>query len=245
MNTYLSPAPDGGLLWGALTEGRLVRRYKRFLADVELVGGEIITAHTANTGRMTGCSEPGRRVWLSAHPEGTRKHLYTWEMIEMPTSVVGVNTLLPNRLVAAAAEAGIISDLKNPVRKVEREVKIGGSRLDLRLVDAEEEVIVIEVKNCTLAENGVALFPDAVTARGARHLDELAALARAGQRAVIFIVVQRMDANVFSPADRIDPAWGAGLRAAAAAGVEIWAWQADMGLASGTISLARKLPVKL
>jgi sugar fermentation stimulation protein A len=240
---YLAPAPDGGLFWGPLTEGRLLRRYKRFLADVELAGGEIVTAHTANTGRMTGCSEPGRRVWLSPHPDGKRRHLYTLEMIEMPTALVGVNTMLPNRLVAAAALAGAISDIKAPVARLEREVKIGQSRLDLRLTDASGEVIVIEVKNCTLAENNAALFPDAVTARGSRHLEELAALARAGQRAVVFIVVQRGDAASFSPADSIDPEWGRRLRAALAQGVEIWAWQADLRLDG--VSLARKLPVIL
>ncbi len=240
---YLSLAPDGGLLWGPLTPGRLILRYKRFLADVELADGQIVTAHTANTGRMTGCSEPGRPVWLSAHPEPGRKRLYTLEMIEMPGGLVGVNTMLPNRLAAAAALAGALPDLKNPLERVEREVKIGASRLDLRLWDAEGRPLVVEVKNCTLAENGVALFPDAVSARGTRHLEELAALARAGQRALIFILIQRGDVEAFSPADHIDPAWGRALRAALADGVEIWAWRAAMGL--DRVSLDRKLPIIL
>lgn len=241
--SYLAPAPGGGLFWGPLTEGRLVRRYKRFLADVELPGGQLITAHTANTGRMTGCCEPGRRVWLSPHSDLKRKHLYTLEMIEMPGSLVGVNTMLPNRLVAAAALAGAISDLKSPVQKLEREVTLGESRLDLRLTDEAGQVTVIEVKNCTLTEDSVALFPDAVTARGSRHLEELAALAGAGQRAVLFVLVQRHDAACFSPADHIDPQWGRRLRAAVAQGVEVWAWQARLGL--DKVSLGPKLPVRL
>ncbi|UQZ87953.1 DNA/RNA nuclease SfsA [Deltaproteobacteria bacterium Smac51] len=240
-SSYLAPAPDGGLWWGPLTEGRLLRRYKRFLADVELATGEIITAHTANTGRMTGCSEPGRRVWLSPHEGAGRKYPYTLEMIEMPTSMVGVNTMVPNRLVAAAAQAGVITDLDAPLTKVEREVKTGQSRLDLRLTDKNGQVIMVEIKNCTLAEDNIAFFPDAVTARGSKHLDELAELAGEGRRAVVFILVQRTDAACFSPADHIDPEWGRRLRAAKARGVEIWAWQADLRLDG--ISLARKLPV--
>ena len=239
---YLEEALNGGLYWGPLTSGRLLKRYKRFLADVELVNGEIITAHTANTGRMIGCSEPGRRVWLSHHDRPGRKYPYSWEMIEMPGCLVGVNTMLPNRLAAQAAALGLLSETRGPAR-VEQEVTIGHSRLDLRLTDAIGETILVEVKNCTLAKDKVAYFPDAVTDRGARHLDELAAQADNGVRTAIMIIVQRSDADCFSPADHIDPEWGRRLRSAMAKGVEVWAYQADLTLAG--ISLGCRLPLKI
>lgn len=247
---YLVPDESGALYWGPLTCGRLVSRYKRFLADVELDDGRLITAHTPNTGRMLGCSEPGRLVWLSKHDRPGRKYAYTLEMIEMPAEspgyaqgggpmvLVGVNTMVPNRLVAEAAGRGLLAerwgDGGKPGRSgslaVEREVPVGQSRLDLRLTDADGRVAMIEVKNCTLAENSVAYFPDAVTARGEKHLRELAELARAGLRAVVFILVQRADADLFRPADHIDPAWGRSLREVVAGGVEIWAYRADLDL---------------
>lgn len=238
---YLSPTPAGGLNWGPLVQGRLVRRYKRFLADVDLEG-ELITAHTPNTGRMIGCSEPGRPVWLSRHEGGGRKYPYTLEMVEMPTALVGVNTMVPNRLVAAAARSGLLAELEGPAR-VETEVTSGTSRLDLRLTEPSGRQVMVEVKNCTLAEGGVAYFPDAVTTRGGKHVDELAALARRGVRAAVFILVQRADADRFQPADHIDPEWGRRLRAAVAEGVEVWAYRADLNLK--TISLGPRLPVVL
>lgn len=238
---YLSPTPGGGLNWGPLVQGRLVRRYKRFLADVDL-GGQLITAHTPNTGRMTGCSEPGRPVWLSFHGGACRKYPYTLEMIQMPSALVGVNTMVPNRLVAAAAARGLVAELEGPAR-VETEVASGNSRLDLRLTDSSGRPAMVEVKNCTLAENGAAYFPDAVTARGGKHVEELAAVARSGLRAVVFILVQRADADNFRPADHIDPEWGRRLRAAVGEGVEIWAYRADLDLK--TIRLGSRLPVIL
>lgn len=239
--TYLSPTPEGGLAWGPLVEGRLVRRYKRFLADVE-IGGQVVTAHTPNTGHMIGCSEPGRPVWLSRHESPSRKYPLTLEMIAMPTALVGVNTQVPNRLLAEAARRGLLREIEGPAR-VETEVVSGHSRLDLRLTKADGTVIMVEVKNCTLAENGTAYFPDAVTARGAKHLEELAALVRAGFRAALIVLVQRADAERFSPADHIDPAWGRQLRLALKGGVEIWVYRADLTLAH--VSLGPGLPVAL
>lgn len=241
-SAYLTPDSSGGLLWGYLTPGRLIRRYKRFLADVELEDGRQITAHTPNTGRMLGCSEPGRPVWLSYHDSPGRKYNYTLEMISMPGSLVGVNTMVPNRLVAAAAAAGVLAQMPGRL-VVEREVSVGNSRLDLRLTDPKGQVAMVEIKNCTLAENSVAYFPDAVTARGEKHLRELAGLARHGLRAVVFILVQRNDANCFCPADHIDPLWSARLREVAAEGVEVWAYEAKMDLEK--IHLSRPLPVDL
>lgn len=239
---YLARTKTGGLRWGPLTEGRLVRRYKRFLADVRLADGELAVAHTANTGAMLGCSEPGRRVWLSRHDSPGRKLPYTLEMIEMPSALVGVNTGVPNRLVRAAAEAGRIPELAGPGR-VRSEVTRGSSRLDLLIEREGAPDTLVEVKNCTLAENGAALFPDAVTQRGTKHLDELIRLVGEGCRAVIFILVQRADATRFSPADHIDPAWGAKLREALAAGVELLPYRARLDLRG--IRLDRRLPADL
>lgn len=239
---YLSPAPCGGLYWGPLVEGRLIKRYKRFLADVELADGTVVTAHTPNTGRMIGCSEPGRPVWLSLHESPTRKYPYTWELIEMPYSLVGLNTMVPNKLVARAAALGFIAETDGPT-EVETEVSCGQSRLDLRLTGKWGQVIMVEVKNCTLAEDGVAMFPDAVTARGSKHIDELVAQVQKGHRAAVMVLVQRADANIFKPADHIDPEWGRRLRLAMYEGVELWVYQADISLTS--ISLGRPLPVYL
>ena len=239
---YLAETPAGALSWGPLTPGVLLKRHKRFLAEVELADGRQVTAHTANTGRMTGCAEPGRPVWLSHHPAASRRLPYTWEMIRMPTALVGINTMVPNRLAALAARAGLLAELDGPAR-VETEVKSGASRLDLRLTDCRGRAVLVEVKNSTLAEDGTAYFPDAVTARGARHLAELAERARAGERTALLVVVQRGDAERFSPADHIDPEWGRRLRAALKEGMEAWVYRAELTLSA--ISLGKRLPLAL
>ena len=233
----------GVLEWPQLIRGTLIKRHKRFLADVRLTDGEIVTAHCPNTGSMTGCAETGRTVYLSWHDNPNRKLKYTWELIEMPTSLVGVNTLLPNRLVFQAAAAGLIPELAGYDR-VEREVKIGiSSRIDLRLSDGQKNPCYIEIKNCTLVENGVARFPDAVTARGLKHLNELERLAGSGCRCLMFYFIQRMDARVFEPADSIDPGYGRGLRQAVNRGVEILAYDVSIDLAG--IQLNRRVPCVL
>lgn len=242
ISTYLQPTADGGLAWGPLMEGVLLRRYKRFLADVRLPDGTVVTAHTANTGAMLGCSEPGRPVWLSRHDSPTRKLPYTLEMIAMPTALVGVNTGVPNKLVRAAVMAGAVPEL--PVPDASRaEVTRGASRLDLVLSRHGASDTVVEIKNCSLVEDGTAYFPDAGTARGARHLEELAAIAGNGERAVIFILVQRADAARFSPADHIDPHWGRTLRRVLDAGVEILAYRAALDMEGIRVDV--RLPVVL
>ncbi len=155
---YLSPSPDGGLFWGPLEEGRLLRRYKRFLVDVEMADGQRLTAHTPNTGAMLGCSDPGCRVWLSRHESPTRRLAHTLEMIETPSALVGVNTSVPNRLVRAAALAGRVAEFPFPLR-VSAEVRRGASRLDLLLEAEGRPPAFVEIKNCTLAEGGGCLFP--------------------------------------------------------------------------------------
>lgn len=241
-NAYLAPTPGGGLSWGPLTQGVLVKRYKRFLADVRLDDGRTITAHTPNTGGMIGCSEPGRPVWLSWHGGGTRKYDYTLEMIAMPSALVGVNTAVPNRLVRAAALAGAVPEFPFPA-EVRSEVRCGDSRLDLLLRGADGRDMLVEIKNCTLVEEGAAFFPDAVTERGRKHLGELARLAEGGTRAAVFILVQRGDAAWFSPADHIDPAWGETLRQVLRQGVELLAYRADLDLEG--IRLGARLPMRL
>jgi sugar fermentation stimulation protein A len=210
-----------GLLWPELTPGTLVKRYKRFLADVKLNSGELITAHCANSGTMKECSEPGRPVYLSFHDNPKRKLKYTWEMIKMSTSLVGVNTMVPNKLVKKSIEDGRVKQLKG-YENVKAEVKVSDrSRLDLLLTKGDHEKCFVEVKNCTLVKEKIAYFPDAVTTRGRKHLVELQRLAKEGNRSIIFFLVQRMDAKGFSSADHIDPSYGKELRKAKNNGVEI------------------------
>ena len=229
--------------WPPLTAGRLLRRYKRFLTDVHLASGEAVTAHCPNSGRMTGCAEPGRPVYLSFHESPRRKLKYTWELIDMPGSLVGVNTLVPNRLVALAAAAGRVPELDG-YAAIRTEVAVGGhTRLDLGLTDHEGRITFVEIKNCTLVEDGRAFFPDAVTARGRKHLEVLAELRRAGHRSLIFFLVQRMDAESFSPADRIDPDYGRALRRAMDQGVEALVYDTTIDLEG--IALNRRLPLIL
>lgn len=234
---------DHGLLWPTLFRGRLVKRYKRFLADVMLDSGETVTAHCSNSGRMTGCNQPGQPVYLSFHDNPKRKLKYTWEMIEMPTSLVGVNTLVPNRLVAKALGAQQVPELA-AYNQVATEVSVNRhSRLDLKLSGRGLPDVFVEIKNCTLVENGCARFPDAPTARGQKHLNELARLREDGARAVIFFLVQRTDADRFSPADDIDPEYGRILRKVVENGVEIIAY--DVEISSIGIRLRHALPYEL
>lgn len=236
-------APSPGIALPPLITGRLVKRYKRFLADVVLDDGRQVTAHCPNSGRMIACSDSGSPVFLSYHDNPKRKLKYTWELIEMPGSLVGVNTLLPNRLVAHALESGRVREL-NGYTDIQREIKVGRhSRLDIRLRSPEKGTCYVEVKNCTLVEDGVARFPDAVTIRGRKHLVELGRLAAEGHRAVMFFLVQRMDATLFQPADDIDPDYGRALRKAHAAGVEIMVYDVKIDLSA--ITLNRPLKFKI
>lgn len=234
----------GVIYWPELVSGRLLKRYKRFLADVALDSGEVVTAHCPNSGSMTGCSRPGRPVYLSRHDNPRRKLAYTWELIDMPESLVGVNTLVPNRLVAAAIRSGLVAPLAGYTH-VRSEVKAGAhSRLDLLLTNPEEGLkCYVEIKNCTLVEAGAAFFPDAVTSRGRQHLVELEGLAAGGDRCVMFFLIQRMDARQFSPADHIDPAYGRQLRQALESGVEVLVYDVEMDLAR--ICLRRQVPLHL
>lgn len=203
-----------------LTEGRLIRRYKRFLADVKLADGQTVTAHCANSGSMMGCDAAGARVWLLPNPNPKAKLDWRWEMVEVGDTLVGINTARPNHIVAEAIEAGKIPELAG-YESLKREQKYGkSSRIDILLEDAAKPRAYVEVKNVTLRTGEHAAFPDAVTARGAKHLDELVDMVRAGHRAVMVYLVNRMDCAAFRTADEIDPHYGERLRHALAKGVE-------------------------
>ncbi len=226
-----------------LLEGTLIRRYKRFLADIRLADGTLVTAHTPNTGAMTGCNVPGSRVWLRHSDNPRRKYSLSWELVESPGgALVGINTILANRLVREGIENGVITELQG-YAGLRAEAVYGeeNSRVDLLLDGGNGRRCFVEVKNVTLVENGIALFPDAVSSRGAKHLRELAAMVRQGQRGVIFFCVQRQDAREVRPADTIDAAYGQTLRQALAQGVEALAY--DCRVATSAIELRRPLPV--
>jgi sugar fermentation stimulation protein A len=211
-----------------LIAATLLRRYQRFLADCELDDGTRLTAACPNTGSMLGCCTPGHRVWLSESDAPTRKYRHTWEMVQVGKVKVGINTGLPNRLVREAVENGVLAELGG-YQGVRGEVPFGveRSRIDLLLQSAQRPDCYVEVKNVTAAvSDGIALFPDAVSARGAKHLRELMRLKTDGLRAVLVYCVQRGDVEEVRPADGIDPLYGRTLREALAAGVEVLAYRA-------------------
>ncbi len=208
-----------------LIRGRLIQRYKRFLADVELDTGETVTATCPNTGSMKGLNAPGSVVWLSTSDSPTRKYRHTWEMIEAGTgaepTLVGINTGLPNRILTEAILADQIAPLKG-YAGLKREQKYGrNSRIDILLEDEAKGACYVEIKCVHLMrKSGLAEFPDSVTERGAKHLGELADMVREGKRAVMVFLIQRADAKSIALARDIDPAYGAAFDAAIAAGVE-------------------------
>ncbi len=215
-----------------LVEGVLIRRYQRFLADVRLPNGEVITAHTPNTGSMLGCAEPGSRVWIRNSGNPARNYPWSWEISETSEGIkVGINTLLSNHLVREGIDFGVITELAG-YERIRSEVRYGSerSRIDLLLEKDDGSNCYVEVKNVTAAENGVAFFPDAPTARGKKHLRELMEMVRQGNRAVLFFCVQRSDVRAVHPADHIDPEYGYVFREAVANGVEIISYQANISL---------------
>ena len=225
-----------------LVEGRLIRRYKRFLADVSLADGKEITVHCPNSGSMKGCAIPGSRVWLSTSTNPERKYPFTWELVEIDEVLIGLNTALPNRLTHEAISNETITELRG-YDKIRPEVRYGvNSRIDLLLEGASGRCFV-EVKNVTLADHGVALFPDAVTERGQKHLRELMQVVADGDRGVIFYAVQRGDTDSVAPADLIDPEYGRWLRQAMACGVEALAYRAE--ISTDEIRLKHSLPINV
>jgi len=228
----LLPFPAG------CVRARLVRREKRFTVYADLDGRQV-AAHTNNSGSMLGLTRPGSEVLLSPAPGPHRKLAWTLELVRLFGFWVGVNTATPNRLLAAAHAAGALPETRGyPEFRPER--RVGDSRLDA-LLEGPAGRLWVEAKNVTMVEDGMALFPDAPTERGRKHLQELTALARQGVRVASFFLVQRPDAACFGPAGVIDPDYARLFRAALAAGVEAWPYQASV--TTHGIGLGRRLPV--
>ncbi len=230
-----------------LLEGVLIQRYKRFLADVRLSTGEIVLAHCANSGSMLSVKEPGSKVWLSPAADPLRKLRYTWELIEVNGAMVGINTGLPNRIVAEAIAAGEIPELTG-YESLKREQKYGkNSRIDILLECPGRPPCYVEIKNVTMRRGFTpahkAEFPDSVTVRGAKHLIEMTDMVKKGARAVIFYLVQRTDCSAFRVAGDIDPAYEKELREALAAGVEAIGYSCE--ITPGGITVARPLTLDL
>jgi sugar fermentation stimulation protein A len=225
-----------------LIRATLNRRYKRFLADVTTEDGMRLTVHVANPGAMTGLATPGLPVFLSRSDNRKRKLAHSWELVELPTSLVGVNTAHPNRIVREAWEARAIAPLA-AYTAIRPEVAYGeSSRIDFLLTGDGRPDGYLEVKNVHLSRAaGLAEFPDAVTARGAKHMRELAAMVKAGHRAVTLFLVQREDCARFSPAADIDPAYAEAFARARAAGVEMLCY--DCAVSTEAVTLRRPLPI--
>lgn len=229
-----------------LVSGTLLQRYKRFLADVRLDSGDIITATCPNTGSMLGLTSPGTRIWLSTSDSATRKYRHTWEMVEVDLgrgpSLVGINTGHPNKLVAEAIGQGKLEAFAG-YRSLRREVKYGrNSRIDILLEDPNRGACYVEIKNVhMMRKHGLAEFPDCVTERGVKHLAELTGMVRQGHRAVMVYLVQRADARRFTFAPDLDPTYAAAFTAAHAAGVEAIALRCR--LSSEQIVVDREIPI--
>lgn len=220
----------------------LLRRYQRFLADVRFDDGRDVTVHCPNTGSMLTCSTPGSRAYLSKSCNPGRKYPYTLEIVEKQGTKIGVNTARTNAVVEEAILDGLISELGKPT-KIQREVRTSvNCRLDLAL-HYGPSLTFVEIKSCTYAKDGVAMFPDACTARGHKHLLELADLVRRGHKGAIFFLVQRLDANHFRPATHIDPLYSDTLKQVHDQGVAILVYQAEIN--PEEIVIARPLPFSL
>lgn len=229
-----------------LEEGRLVKRYKRFFADIECADGSIVTAHCANTGSMLNCMADGARVWFSRNDDPKRKLKATWELVETPHGRIAcINTGRANRLIEEALQAGVITELAG-FTQLRREVKYGAenSRADFCLMFDQRQVFV-EVKSVTLgfADTDTAAFPDAVSTRGAKHLRELTALAAMGQRAVLIYCVNLSGITAVRAAQEIDPEYAAALAEAKTAGVEVLAYGTHITPAG--IEVTQRLAVEL
>ncbi len=225
--------------------GRLLRRYKRFFADVETRDGRVLTVHCPNPGSMLGCAPEGAAVGCSTHDSPHRKLPYTLEMVRIGRAWVGVHTGRANAVVEGALRAGAVAELA-AYREIRREVRLQRSRIDFLLSAGgrdHPEPAWLEVKSVTLAEGRLARFPDSVTERGRRHLEELMQLRSRGARALLLFLVQRADCDAVAPADSLDPAYGRTLRRAAEAGVELIALGARV--TAREIAVERRLPVLL
>lgn len=221
-----------------LLTGRLVKRYKRFLADIALDDGREATAHCANPGSMLGVAVAGARVWVHEHGDAKRKLAFSWELVEVGGVLIPVNTTNPNRIAAEALDKGVIPELSG-YGDIAREAKYGASsRIDFLLSGGRrKQPCYVEVKNVHLSRTpGLAEFPDSVTARGAKHLEALSRIAGGGAaRAVMLFVVQRGDCRRFAPAADLDPAYAKALKSAASSGVELLCYDCDITAAEAVL----------
>lgn len=225
-----------------LQRGKLIKRYKRFLADIETIDGEVMTIHCPNTGSMRHCAEPGYGVWYSTSSNAKRKYPSTWELAETQVGeFIGINTNNANKLVIEAVAAQNIPELVG-YDSLQTEVKYGieNSRIDLLLTDSNRADCYIEVKSVTLNEDGAGYFPDAVSTRGQKHLRELANIAESGHRAVLFYCVQHTGIQSVTPARDIDPKYAEAMNQAIQSGVEVIAYGCAIDPAE--IVVANKLP---
>lgn len=225
-----------------LLRGTLIKRYQRFLADVRLEGGEIVTAHCPNSGSLLHNKEPGLEVWLSQNGNPSRKLAYTWELAKTAQNHwVMIHAAKANALAREAIENGVVKELQG-YETLRAEVKYGhqNSRIDL-LLERPDERCYVEVKSVTLLENGTLMFPDAVTTRGQKHLQELIAMKNEGHRAVIFFAALHDGSRRFAPAAHIDPDYAKLLKEAVGAGVEIVAYGAE--ISPGSVALRHPLSI--
>jgi sugar fermentation stimulation protein A len=209
--------------YSALLSGKLIKRYKRFLADIELTTGEIITAHCPNTGPMIGVSTPGSDVLVSKSDNPKRKLAHTWEAICVGETWVGINTAIPNRVIKIALQQQLLPELAGRYQQIRCEVPYGRdnkSRIDFLLTGTDSQPLYVEVKNVTLAAGNMALFPDTVTTRGQKHLRELIALIPDAKPVMLYFI-NRSDCSTFAPSDRYDLEYARLLREAVAAGVGV------------------------
>ena len=231
-----------------LKRGRLIKRYKRFLADVELDDGGMITASCPNTGSMMGLCNPGSAVWVSESDSPTRKYRHTWELVEddigKGMALVGINTGYPNKIAAEAIAENRIGKLTG-YASLKREQKYGkASRIDLLLEDEMKGRAYVEIKNVHLMRQpGLAEFPDSVTARGVKHLEELGDMVEQGHRAVMLFLIQRSDVTRMKPAGDVDPTYAAELARAFTRGVEVLAYRCE--ITPEEIRLSKSVPVKI
>lgn len=232
------------LLPTPLVKGTILKRYKRFLADIKLENDEVITAHVANTGSMTTCWEPGQDVIMTYVDSPKRKLKYSLQLIHNGDTWIGVNTSLTNKVVHEALSENLIKELIG-YENIQPEKKVGKSRIDFFLSGHKSKPdCYVEVKNVTLlGENKTALFPDAVSTRGQKHLEELTSLKESGLRTCMLYIVQREDANKFKPAKDIDPVYANLLQAAINHGVEVLIYQCEMN--SQFVKIKNQLTLEL
>lgn len=228
-----------------LTQAKLIKRYKRFLADVELVDGSVITIHCPNTGSMKHCLFPEHSIWFSTSDNPKRKYPNTWELAQTDEGhLIGINTGRANSLAEEAINEGVIPELTG-YQHLKREVKYGeeNSRIDILLTDEKKSDCFIEVKSCTLLDQGSGFFPDSVTTRGQKHLRELMAMCDAGHRAVLLFIVQHSGIEAVSPAFHIDEQYAELFIQAQEAGVEMLAYSAKMS--PNEVKVSKPLPIRL